>query len=81
MTFEEFWDWLQFESPDREVHAQALAILRYTTPTAQEEYVKRFYNLTPPPDAESGTVSQTDFPRQRDVGMGTTATHNGRMGP
>ena len=43
MTFNEFYDWLQFDSPNAASHTKALSILRYVSPHAQDDYVMKFY--------------------------------------
>lgn len=45
MDFNTFWDWLQFASPQAKIHFEMInKILRYTTPSAPEDYVRKHYN-------------------------------------
>ena len=43
LSFNEFYDWLQFDSPDQYQHSRALDTLRYCASDSQTRYVMPFY--------------------------------------
>ena len=43
LSFNEFYDWLQFDSPDHYQHSRALDTLRYCASDSQDRYALSFY--------------------------------------